>query len=257
MQNERAAAKKSSRAGLIAAACILSLLLIILIFLTVYLTDSYTATPEAQTAFKSSAVTESTDADGNLIFAPTGKADAGFIFYPGGKVDYAAYAPLMRACAQNGILCVLTPMPFNLAIFDTGAAEGIADAFPEVEGWYIGGHSLGGSMAAEYAAKNSDEFDGLILLASYSAADISSLSLDVISIYGSEDRILNLEKYNESKQNLPYGFEEHIIEGGSHAYFGMYGEQDGDGVARITPDEQICKTADIIEVFVNGTYSIY
>lgn len=56
----------------------------------------------------------------------------------------------MESLAQKGILCVLVRMPFNLAVFDVNAADGIREMFPEITDWYIGGHSLGGSMAAAY-----------------------------------------------------------------------------------------------------------
>ena len=38
-----------------------------------------------------------------------------------------------------------------------------------------------------------------------------------------------------------------IIEGGNHAYFGSYGEQDGDGKANISNAEQIEFAANEIE----------
>lgn len=82
---------------------------------------------------------------GALVFDPSAKA--GLLFYLGGKVEYTAYSPLMRACAEQGILCVLVKMPCNLAILDMNAADGIAVQYPEIEDWYIGGHSLGGAMA--------------------------------------------------------------------------------------------------------------
>jgi pimeloyl-ACP methyl ester carboxylesterase len=147
----------------------------------------------------------------------------GFVFYPGGKVEYSAYKPLMEACASRGIACVIVKMPFNLAVFDVNGAEGITDMYPEISEWYIGGHSLGGSMAASYISENSDEYKGLVLLGSYSTADLSEKKIEVLSVFGSEDKVMNKEKYNESKINLPANFEEVIIEGGCHAYFGMYG----------------------------------
>ena len=74
--------------------------------------------------------------------------------------------------------------------------------------------------------------------------------LDVLSVFGSEDRVMNREKYEKYKSNLPSNFFEFEIEGGCHAYFGMYGEQKGDGVATITAEEQILKTAEYISKFI-------
>lgn len=143
-------------------------------------------------------------------------------------------------------------MPFNLAVFDINAAEGIQEQYPEIENWYIGGHSLGGSMAAAYLAEHSNDFDGLILLGSYSTADLSDTDLGILSIYGSEDQVLNREKYETNKTNLPADFSEIVIEGGCHAYFGMYGVQDGDGTPGITNEEQINLTADAIVSMVKA-----
>lgn len=188
--------------------------------------------------------------DGTNIFKPE-NAKAGFIFYPGGKVEYTSYIPLMDALARKGIMCVLLKMPFNLAVLDVNGAEGIKEMFPEIENWYIGGHSLGGSMAATYLAENISGFDGLILLGSYSTADLSKEDVKVLSVFGSEDKVMNKDKYDENKINLPKDFSEEVINGGCHAYFGMYGEQDGDGTPTITNEEQIQETANIIKAFIN------
>lgn len=210
----------------------------------VYLGDYYKADTEAISAFAASdGVKKREIAGGDLVFAPE-NAKAGLIFYPGGKVEHSAYEPLMRACAERGILCVLIKMPFNLAVFDISAADGIKESFPEISTWGIGGHSLGGSMAASYVSSKADEFDSLILLGSYSTADLSNSGLNILSIYGSEDKVLNLEKYAKYKKNFPNDAEEIVIEGGCHAYFGAYGEQDGDGKATIKRAEQINLTAD-------------
>ena len=184
-----------------------------------------------------------------LAFIPE-NAETGLIFYPGGKVEYTAYAPLMRALADNGVLGVLVRMPLNLAVLNMNAANGIPEQYPQIKHWYIGGHSLGGSMAASHAAKNASAYEGLVLLASYSTADLSTSGLSVISIYGSEDGVLNMEKYAEYKCNLPTVFEEHIIEGGCHAEFGSYGPQDGDGVPMLTGEEQIAETVRLLTAFL-------
>ena len=189
--------------------------------------------------------------DGVIAYIPESPM-MGFIFYPGGKVEYTAYEPLMLACADRGILCVLLEMPFNLAVLDMNAADGMIEQFSQVQSWYIGGHSLGGSMAASYLGKNPEDFDGLILLGSYSTADISDRNSNVISIYGSEDGVMNRENYNKYLSNLPENFFEFIVDGGCHAYFGMYGSQDGDGIAYISNQEQIYITADTIKALCSS-----
>ena len=215
-----------------------------------YVNDYYRADLGAISAFSSSNnVKREAFDDETIIFKPE-NAKAGFIFYPGGKVEYTSYIPLMDALARKGIMCVLLKMPFNLAVLDVNGAEGIKEMFPEIENWYIGGHSLGGSMAASYLSENVSEFDGLVLLGSYSTADLSKENIKVLSVFGSEDKVMNKEKYDENKINLPNNFSEEIIDGGCHAYFGMYGEQEGDGTPTVTNEEQIQKTAEIINDFI-------
>ncbi len=210
-----------------------------------YLGDYYRADHDAIGAFLPQGTTWKEDPDGMIVFMPEG-ATKGFIFYPGGKVEYTAYVPLMQACAEEGVLCVLVEMPFNLAVLDVNAADGIQQEYPEIEDWYIGGHSLGGSMAASYLADHAQDYKGLVLLGSYSTADLSDTDLAVLSVFGSEDKVMNREKYDENKSNLPTGFTEIVIEGGCHAYFGMYGAQDGDGTPVITNEEQIRLTVENI-----------
>ena len=101
-------------------------------------------------------------------------------------------------------------------------------------------------MAASYASNHTDTFDGLILLASYSSVDISSSGLNVISVYGSNDGVLDMNKYNESLSLLPADTKELVINGGCHAYFGSYGTQKGDGKPTITPAEQVQQTTEFI-----------
>ena len=239
--------------------CLISVLLVCDVIVTacaVYLADYYKADEKAIAAYleldtvTDGAVTQNTLEDNTIIFLPEMPTDKGFIFYPGGKVEHTAYIPLMEACAARGIFCVLLDMPFNLAVLDINAADGIREAYPEIESWYIGGHSLGGSMAAAYLEGQTDSFEGLVLLGSYSTADLSATDVRVLSVYGSEDGVMNREKYEENIVNLPSDYTELVIEGGCHAYFGMYGAQDGDGVATITPKEQINITANAVSEFL-------
>jgi len=228
----------------------LVVMLSIVVMCAIYVGDYYHADEAAETMIGTASYIEVQELKkGVTVFAPT-NAEAGFIFYPGGKVEHTAYAPLMYALAKQGVLAVLCEMPFNLAVLDVNAADGITEQFPDIDNWYIGGHSLGGSMAASYLANNTDKFDGLVLLGSYSTASLTESR--VLSIYGSEDRVMNREKYEKYKNNLPSDFSEIIIAGGNHAYFGMYGEQDGDGKATLTPIEQITKTADSIGDFIKN-----
>lgn len=231
-------------------AIILGSFLVLAAVFGIYVSDYYKADSAAITNFSYSGnISKTALSDDCTAYIPE-QAQYGMIFYPGGKVDHSAYEPLMLACAEQGILCLLLEMPFRLAVLDGNAADGLIEQFPEIIHWYMAGHSLGGSMAASYLSKNGAGFDGLILLASYSTADLRHGDKKVLSIYGSEDKVLNAEKYEEYTTNLPSDFSQHIIEGGSHAYFGMYGAQKGDGTPSISNEEQIRETAKIIIDFM-------
>ncbi len=216
----------------------------------IYVGDYYRADDMAIEAFgMPSAVEQRRVSHDRIDFVPDDTV-AGVVFYPGGKVEYTAYVPLMRALAERGILCVLLKMPFNLAVLDMNAADGVRESYPDVEQWYIAGHSLGGSMAAYYVAENADKWQGLLLLGSYSSQNLTDSQLRVLSIYGSEDRVMNREKYDSYKSNLPTSLEEIEIEGGCHAYFGVYGAQKGDGAPTISAEDQIRQTAAYIAEFI-------
>jgi len=220
------------------------------VFCSIYVNDYYRTDKIAVEAFEAGGHVEMYSPKEGVTVIEAEGSSTGFIFYPGGKVEYTSYIPLMKACATRGITCIITEMPFNLAVLNVDAAKEIRASHPDIETWYIGGHSLGGSMAASHVAGNITDYEGLILLGSYSTADLSDESVKVLSIYGSEDEVLNREKYTKYKPNLPQNTVEFIIEGGCHAGFGMYGAQDGDGIPTITSEEQILITADIIENFI-------
>lgn len=165
----------------------------------------------------------------------------GLIFYPGGKVESSAYIPLLEKISQQGINCFLVEMPLNLAIFDLDAATSVIENHPEIDRWYLAGHSLGGAMASSYVKDNYKRLDGLILLAAY---PLNDAPIDTICIYGSYDSVLDQTKLD----GVTNKFE---ISGGNHAYFGNYGAQKGDGVATITREEQQDMALNKIMEFVN------
>ena len=224
-----------------------SLVLALVIACFIYIGNYYRADEASINTFSPAA--EELTVDGDLVFKPE-NVNFGLIFYPGGKVDEQAYIPLMREISSHGVLCILIKMPFNLAVFDINAADGIRELYPEIENWYIGGHSLGGSMAAAYLENEAEDFQGLVLLGSYSTANLSKTNLRVLSIFGEYDGVMNREKYKASLANMPSDFTETVIVGGCHAYFGTYGEQKGDGMASITNEEQIKTTAETFALWL-------
>ncbi len=223
-----------------------AILLLFIGFSVVYVNDYYRADEDAIAEFSEGMDVTRKVLEDNMIIYGSEDAENGLIFYPGGKVEYTAYEPLMKSLAAEGVTCILVQMPFNLAVLDVDAAQGIQELYPQIKNWYIGGHSLGGSMAAAYLVENMNDFKGMVLLGSYTTVDLSEKGMKVVSVYGSEDNVMNYEKYLEYKSNLPKDCVEVVIDGGCHAYFGMYGAQDGDGIPSISNEEQIALTTEAI-----------
>lgn len=175
------------------------------------------------------------------ILSPSEPTDTALIFYPGAKVEASAYLPLLEQLRQNGIQCILVEMPFNLAVFQPNAAEDIFEKYPDIEHWYIGGHSLGGAMASDYASENKEKIDGLILLGAYIYGNYPPEK--ALTIYGTLNA--NLEEKINYTENIV------VIEGGNHAQFGNYGEQKNDPPATITAKQQQEVAVEAILAFIN------
>lgn len=178
--------------------------------------------------------------DNLTILSPSYQSDTAIIFYPGAKVEAEAYLPLLDQIRQTGITCILVDMPFHMAIFDSNAAEDVMTQFPEIEHWYLAGHSMGGAMASKFAAEHSDEVDGLILMGAYIYGDYPDE--DTLTIYGSLNQ--SVEDHIDYTENIVE------IEGGNHAQFGNYGLQKGDPMAEISAEEQQKQTVEAIEAFL-------
>ncbi len=179
---------------------------------------------------------------GNLTQVTTEEeTNIAIIFYPGSKVESIAYLPLLEKVAEEtGVTCFLVDMPFNQAFFNPSAAEDIINKHEEIEHWYMAGHSLGGSMASDYASKNQEQIAGVIVLGAYVYGDYPTENS--LTIYGS---------FNQSVENgIDYTDNIVVIEGGNHAQFGNYGEQPGDPDATITVEEQQDITVGAIHTFL-------
>ncbi len=174
-------------------------------------------------------------ADYGWLFDGPGEQDA-LIFYPGALVETAAYAPLARRLAASGLDVCLVNMPAHLALLGKNRAAAVQTRYP-YERWYIGGHSLGGMVAALYAAAQPERLTGVILCAAYPTKPLDD-SLTLVSVYGSADGVLRREKLAAGRRYYPATADEYVIEGGNHAQFGNYGPQKGDGTATIGADEQ-------------------
>ena len=180
-----------------------------------------------------------------LVFTPTAASPStGFIFYPGGKVDPRAYAPQAHAIAAQGYLVVIVPVPLHLAVLAPNAAADVQAAYPNITRWAVGGHSLGGVMAAHFAHDHPQSVQGLALWASYPQAsdDLSGRALSVVSISGSLDGLSTPAKIEASRPLLPASTSWVVIAGGDHGQFGWYGPQSGDNPATIDHAAQSAQT---------------
>jgi dienelactone hydrolase len=227
------------------------------------------AAPATQTALDALRSDEQVNIESGQFIVFTPKADAtvnaagsgtdasepvGFIFYPGGRVDSRAYAPQLREIAKSGFLAVIAPMPLNLAVFDAGAADRVAAAYPMIKRWVIAGHSLGGAIATQYLAKpHSANVAGLVLWGAFAMEDLSGQSgLKVLSVSGSLDGLSTPEKIRANATKLPGATRFAEIAGGDHAQFGSYGPQQGDNPASISAADQRAETVRLTVEFLRG-----
>ncbi|MEK4743207.1 MULTISPECIES: alpha/beta hydrolase [unclassified Bacillus (in: firmicutes)] len=182
----------------------------------------------------------------NIVF---GQKDAkiGIVFYQGAKVEVESYSYLGEALAKDGHFVVMPKLPLNLAILGTNVVDSIIEKYPEVQKWYVAGHSMGGAMISKYAFHHEERVDGIILLGSYPADDFSTKLIPMLSIYGEVDGLATVEKIKNSKKLMSKNTTMHMIKGGNHANFGMYGEQKGDNSSLITSKAQRDETVKVIE----------
>lgn len=179
------------------------------------------------------------DAAGRTIVArpPAGVTDRNLlvIVYPGGLVRPQAYEWLARALAADGYLTVIPEFSFDLAVTDADRAEVLITHYGQGRTVVLAGHSLGGAMAAQYAAAHSDTIAGLILFAAYpgDGADLSTTGLPVLSLIGEHDQVVNAAAREAAWSRLPSDTRRGTITGAVHAFFGRYGPQQGDGVPTV------------------------
>jgi dienelactone hydrolase len=203
---------------------------------------------EALAALESNVHVTVEDKGNFIVFTPTSHIPiTGFILYPGGHVDYRSYAPIAQEIASHGYRVSIVRMPLSLAVFGIDRADEVISAYPNMRYWVIGGHSLGGSMAAAYARSHSDKVQGVAFWASYPSTsdDLSTTDLKGLSTYGSNDQVLDRDNFNDTVSLLPHGTILQVIQGGNHAQFGNYGLQPGDGTATISAADQQAQAADL------------
>jgi pimeloyl-ACP methyl ester carboxylesterase len=205
------------------------------------------AEPEPLAAVRENPAITVTDAEEGIVLEPAdGASDRGLVFIPGAKVDPWAYASILQGLAEEGTTVVITRPWLNLAFFDPRGLDSFTSAAPDVDTWAVGGHSLGGVRACQLAT----DADALVLFASYCATDLAGTDLPVLSVSGSEDGLSTPEKIADARSELPADAEFVEIDGASHASFGDYGPQTGDGTPNIDDDEMHAEITEVVGDFL-------
>lgn len=178
-------------------------------------------------------ITQTADA---LVMTPAqgDEPETGLVFYPGAMVSADAYAARLSGLVTENHMTVVIAKPFlHLALFDRRPLDTFISQAPYAEHWIVGGHSMGGVRACQVA----DQVEGLLLMGSYCANNLSASHLAVLSLSGSEDHLSTPEKIADARHLLPSGARMVEIAGANHASFGDYGEQSADGTASISDAE--------------------
>ncbi len=228
------------RAIKIAGLALVALLLAGITAFLIFASDVYHPDEVALLALEADNV-EIFEDEGVIAVHAQQQSDTAIMFYPGGQVEYEAYVPLLQKMQETlGLTCVMVEMPLNMAILSPSSGDKILELFPDIESWYLCGHSIGGVTGSMYAYDNMDIIDALIVLGSYNYSDYPEEK--TLTIYGSFND--NLEQSIDYTQNI------HVIEGGNHAQFGNYGKQKIDVDATITTQAQQDATVEIMQEFL-------
>ncbi|MEF8777213.1 MAG: alpha/beta hydrolase [Haloarculaceae archaeon] len=167
---------------------------------------------------------------GGYVMRPTGNpTDVGLVLYPGARVHPDAYIASLAPLVEQGHVTVVVPnMPLNMALLDHRAGHTALAGHPEVDRWYVGGHSLGGVAACRYARNAGDRLAGVVLLASYCDVDLRDADLRILSVTGEADTVLDREAYRAATERLPADRTAVSLSGVNHTQFADYRGQAGD-----------------------------
>lgn len=210
----------------------------------------------ALAAMASNAAVTVVESPTQIVLTPTATPSSlGVFFQPGAKVDARAYAAVLRPLAEAGHVVVITKQPLGIAFLAQDAFVNARRTFPLITGWVVGGHSLGGTVAAEIADDHDqDEWApvvGLLLYASYPARPMPrTLYARVLSISASNDGLATPAKIDAAKGRFSEFADYRVIQGGVHAFFGDYGPQSGDGVPTISHDDARDQTVAATKAFL-------
>ncbi|WP_236567747.1 MULTISPECIES: alpha/beta hydrolase [unclassified Nocardiopsis] len=257
------AGRRGGRARRVLRGAALALALVLVVAAGGFLVWAYTPHTAEEGPYREAVATpgvEVTATDAGVVLAPAdARPGTGVVFYPGARVEPEAYAAVWAPIvADSGVLVVVPRMPLNLAVFAPGRAGDVFADHVGVGSWYVGGHSLGGAMAASYAGgAGTDTVDGLVLWASY-ATEGAGLGgredLAVLSVSGSRDGLADPAAIEGHRSHLPADAFTYEVTGMNHAQFGSYGEQRGDDPATIGDAEAHRELAAVTAGFLSGSW---
>ncbi|MBR8741764.1 alpha/beta hydrolase [Nocardiopsis sp. MG754419] len=224
------------RVLVLATATVVALLLVAVLAFLGWALTPYRAEAEPLARAEGDPAVEVSRGEDSVVLTPTAEpSGTGIVFYPGARVEPDAYvASWAPVVAATGVTVVVPHVRLHLALLDQARAESAVREAPDVDTWYLGGHSMGGAFAAQHLGGGDSDTDwtGLVLWASY-AVDSAELAaredLRVLSVAGGRDEVLPPAEIEERRSALPADALMVTIEDMNHAQFGAYGEQSGDG----------------------------
>jgi len=214
-----------------------TLIAIAIFSLIVYSNQYYPASAFVDRMIEETQLNVTANGEAWVIEPQNSDESLGWLIYPGGKVESKAYVPLAIELAKTtNQRVIIVSFPLKLGILKSGVGKEWMDEYSNIERWVIVGHSLGGVAGASFANKD-DRVVGLAFLASYPNASLSK-EIEMISIRGSEDKVLNMSQFSKKIENFSVSSEFYVLQGGNHSQFGSYGFQKGDGVSSISEEQQ-------------------
>lgn len=202
-------------------------------------------------ASRDSAFTLTETADG-VVLTPHQPTGTGLVFLAGARVEPAAYANKLAGLAEAGTTVVIARPVLNFALFDPRPLSDFESLATGVTTWFVGGHSLGGVKACAYAAAQPDAVAGLVLFGAYCADDISATSIPVLTLVGERDGLSTPAKVAAAASLLPPDAQTVELPGATHAQFGDYGLQPGDGTSTTTDAQVRDAIAVVVGTFLDG-----
>ncbi|MBT3187790.1 MAG: hypothetical protein HN736_01175 [Anaerolineae bacterium] len=193
----------------------------------------------------------------SYVFSPAaGDTAIGLILYPEGNLDVRLYAPLAQMIAEEGYQVTFLARRFEREYDFAVEAKRINEvisAYPNIENWVVGGTTWSSVLPVDFALKNTDKLDAVILLAARldEATSLAKINLPVLYIYGTLDDE-NEDLLNWQKPYLPAHTVYGVIDGGNRLQYGYTGPMARDVGAEISVAEQQGAAADHIIAFLQS-----